>query len=228
MSEYAPDRAATRRVRKEPDERRDQILATARELFSRRPYATVSNTEIAMAAGVSRGLLNHYFGTRRELYLAAVRQMLSIPRNPAPEFAEDVPVEARVSQSLDAWLTLLERNRETWIAALDLTSSGGDADLEAILEEARDAAVDQMTEVIGLSPSSRAHPRVRSAFRGYSAMAESVSREWLKHGRLTRSQVHLLLREVLLNLLQRVLPELADAERGAPGRFGGARARSNT
>jgi hypothetical protein len=39
-------------------------------------------------------------------------------------------------------------------------------------------------------------------------MAETISREWLKHGRLTRAQVHLLLEGVLLNLLDEVVPRL--------------------
>ncbi|XVQ06341.1 TetR/AcrR family transcriptional regulator [Spirillospora sp. CA-255316] len=210
MSDHTPDGAAPRRLRKEPDERRDQILACARELFSRRPYTTVSNTDIATAAGVSRGLLNHYFGTKRELYLAAVRQMLTVPPIPPPDFAKGATVEERVSQSIDAWLTLLERNRETWVAALDLTSAGSDGDLERILEEARDGAVDHLTEVVGLASLSRAHPQIRSAFHCYSALAENVSREWLKHSRLSRPQVHLLLKEVLLNLIDRVLPGLID------------------
>ncbi|XVQ11782.1 TetR/AcrR family transcriptional regulator [Spirillospora sp. CA-255316] len=211
MSEYAPGGTAPRRVRKEPDERRDQILACARDLFSRRPYGTVSNTEIAAAAGVSRGLLNHYFGTKRDLYLAAVSEMMSVPPIPIPAFVEGAGVRERVDQSIAAWLELLERNRETWVTALDMTSSGGDADLELILEEARDRAVDHMTEVVGLTPLSRAHPEVRSAFRAYSAMAETTTREWLKRGRLTRAQVHFLLQEVLLNLIEGILPRLVEA-----------------
>jgi AcrR family transcriptional regulator len=218
MSEHTPDGTAPRRVRKEPDERRGQILACARELFSRRPYGTVSNTEIAAAAGVSRGLLNHYFGTKRDLYLAAVSEMMSVPPVPIPAFVEGAVVRERVAQSIDAWLELLERNRETWVAALDMTSSGGDADLESILEEARDRAVDHMTEVVGLTPLSRDHPEIRSAFRAYSALAETSSREWLKRERLTRAQVHFLLQEVLLNLVEEVLPRLVEAADASGGR----------
>ncbi|GAA4063492.1 helix-turn-helix domain-containing protein [Actinomadura miaoliensis] len=213
MSERRGDGAAPRRVRKEPDERRDQILACARELFSRRPYATVSNTEIAAAAGVSRGLLNHYFGTKRELYLAAVSQMMSVPPIPVPAFVAGASVGDRIDQSIEAWLELLERNRETWVAALDMTASGGDADLDRILEEARDRAVDHMTEVVGLTPLSRTHPEIRAAFRGYSAMAEATTREWLKQGRLSRDQVRLLLRQVLLHLIEDVVPALVETAR---------------
>ncbi|MEU5878767.1 TetR/AcrR family transcriptional regulator [Spirillospora sp. NPDC047279] len=199
-----------RRVRKGPDERRDQILASARALFKDRPYDSVSNTEIAAAAGVSRGLLNHYFGTKRDLYLAAVAQMMAVPPVPVPAFVQGTGVRERVAESIDAWLELLERNRTTWVTALDLTSPAGDPELERILDEARERAVDHMTEVVGLTPTARDHPEVRSAFRGFSGMAEATTREWLKYDRLTRPQVHLILEEVLLHVLEKVLPHLID------------------
>ncbi|MBW8487357.1 TetR/AcrR family transcriptional regulator [Actinomadura parmotrematis] len=200
--------AAPRWERMEPDERRDQILARARALFSERPYASVSTAEIAAAAGVSRGLLNHYFGTKRELYLAAVRQMLTVPPVPVPSFAGGAGVRERIGQSVEGWLELLGRNRETWVAALEMSSSGGDPELERILAAAREVAVDRMAEVVGLAPAARARPEVRAAFRGYSGMAEATTREWLKHGRLSRPQVRLLLEEVLVHLLDRVVPDL--------------------
>ncbi|MGA2927292.1 MAG: helix-turn-helix domain-containing protein, partial [Solirubrobacteraceae bacterium] len=55
--------------RLEHDQRRSQILACARELFSQRTFTAVSMSEIARDAGVARGLLHHYFGSKRELYL---------------------------------------------------------------------------------------------------------------------------------------------------------------
>jgi AcrR family transcriptional regulator len=58
----------------EHDERRAQILACARRLFSERHYDAVPTEEIAREAGVARGLLHHYFGTKRELFLSVVEQ----------------------------------------------------------------------------------------------------------------------------------------------------------
>ena len=63
--------AAQGRRRLEPDVRRGQILACAVRLFGERPYAEVSTTDIARSAGVARGLINHYFGTKKDLFLAA-------------------------------------------------------------------------------------------------------------------------------------------------------------
>ncbi|ACY96108.1 MULTISPECIES: TetR/AcrR family transcriptional regulator [Thermomonospora] len=216
MSKATADGGRARRVRKEPDERRDQILRCARELFSKHPYEAVSSAQIADAAGVSRGLLNHYFGTKRGLYLAAVRQMLSVPPPPVPAFVAGATVRDRVAQALDAWLELLERNRGTWITALDMMASGGDRELGRILDEARDRAVARVTEIVGLTPLAAEHPEVLSALRGFAGMAMDTSREWLKYGRLTRAQVHMLLEQTILHLTEHLIPRLvAEADRPA-------------
>ena len=71
---------APRWRRLEPDERKEQIYACAAQLFGERPYSEVSTSDIAAAAGVARGLINHYFGTKRELYLEIIRRALTVPR----------------------------------------------------------------------------------------------------------------------------------------------------
>jgi len=63
----------TARRRLAPDDRRAAILAAAGEAFSRRPYADVSMTGIADAAGVSAPLVVFYFGSKRALYLEVLR-----------------------------------------------------------------------------------------------------------------------------------------------------------
>ncbi|WP_433136473.1 TetR/AcrR family transcriptional regulator [Actinomadura nitritigenes] len=197
------------RVRKDRDERREQILVCARELFSERPYEEVSNTEIAAVAGVSRGLLNHYFGTKRELYLAVVERMLHIPPVPVPAYEPGASVRERVTESITGWLELLERNAGTWLVALDMAAgTAGDDDLARLVDAAREGAVDHITEVVGLSRLAAEHPEVRSALRGFSGMAEAATREWLRHGRLTRAQVHLLLEETIMHLIEETVPRM--------------------
>lgn len=199
---------AATRVRKGRDERREQILVCAGRLFSERPFQEISNTEIAAAAGVSRGLLNHYFGTKRELYLAVISRLMSVPPVPVPDYVAGASVRQRVTESITGWLELLERNPQTWLTAVELSGGGGDPQLDQILEKARERAVDQIIEVVGLGPQAQAHPEVRSALRGYSGMAETMTREWLKKQRLTRPQVHLFLEEILLHLIEEVIPAL--------------------
>ena len=48
--------------RLDPGQRREQILDAANALFAERAYDEVSIEDIAGAAGVTRGLVHHYFG----------------------------------------------------------------------------------------------------------------------------------------------------------------------
>ncbi|MCD0449367.1 TetR/AcrR family transcriptional regulator [Actinocorallia sp. API 0066] len=218
--------AAGRRVRKDRDERRAQILACARELFRSRRFEDVSAEEIAAAAGVSRGLLNHYFGTKRELYLAALAEMLDVPPTGIPPYRADAGLLDRVTDSVDGWLSLLEQNRETWLTALDRAAPRGDAQLDWVMEAARARAVARITEVVGLDAATAAHPQVEGVLHAFAGLAQTASREWLERERLSRAEVRHLLVSSLMHLIEKVIPDLVDgpvpgggtgAERGSGG-----------
>jgi AcrR family transcriptional regulator len=177
----------TTRTRLERDERREQILAAARRLFSERPPEEVSTTDIAREAGIARGLLHHYFGGKRELYREVVESMLRYPALPG----DDVDLPA----ALDRWLAMIARNRAAWLAAL----SARDPEVQAVVDAARDEAVDRLVDRFG------GRDELRPVLRAYSAFAEAASVEWLVRRRLTREQV----RELLLSTLTHLT-------RGAP------------
>jgi AcrR family transcriptional regulator len=61
-----------RRPRTESADTRDRILAVAREEFSRRGYEQTSVRGIAKAAGVDSALVHHYFGTKEQVFEAAI------------------------------------------------------------------------------------------------------------------------------------------------------------
>ena len=77
----------TRRGRRPgaPDTRA-AILATARELFARQGFAGTSVRSIATSAGVDAALVHHYFGTKDDLFVAA----LELPVDPRERLAEVV------------------------------------------------------------------------------------------------------------------------------------------
>jgi AcrR family transcriptional regulator len=56
---------------------RAAILKAARRLFAARDYAAVSIRDIAAAAGVSHGLLQHHFGTREQLIAAVIESEIA-------------------------------------------------------------------------------------------------------------------------------------------------------
>src|SRR5579871_6959824 len=71
MSHPAPRKRA---ARLDVDERRAQLLSLGLAMFSERSYDEVSIDDLARAAGVSKGLLYHYFPTKRDLYVAALEE----------------------------------------------------------------------------------------------------------------------------------------------------------
>jgi AcrR family transcriptional regulator len=195
--------AAPRRRRLEPDERREQILCCAMRLFGEHPYASVSTTELARQAGVARGLINHYFGTKRDLYLEVVRRLVTIPRFAIDQLPAG-PLETRVTAAVDWFLEGVSRNSKAWLAA---TGGGWDPDVERILAEADENAADRVLEATGLS----AHAvELRAMVRSYGGMVKSACREWLVRGDLTREQVRLLLTTTLLALIRDAAPGLLD------------------
>jgi len=70
---------------------RDRILASARELFARNGISNTSIRAVAAAAGVDSALVHHYFGTKEQLFAAAVH----VPIDPMDVLGplRDVPVE---------------------------------------------------------------------------------------------------------------------------------------
>ncbi len=194
-----------------------QILATARRLFSERHFGAVSTTEIARAAGVARGLLHHYFGTKRELYLEAVRSMVSIPLQPVPTELDGRDPEVLLDEGVDRWLETLERNRETWLAARGAQGFGRDPEVESIVDEARENAIDQV--IVALRPgegAATASDELRAVVRAYAGLAEATSLEWLQHDRLSRRQAHALLYEAFVAVFRRVLEAVEHASGRTP------------
>ncbi len=183
------------------DERRERILSAARKLFSERGYGAVSTTGIAAEAGVARGLINHYFGTKRDLYVEVVREMVRFRSQPVPEYVDGATPEARLDESIDRWLEMVARNREAWLAAIGAEGLGHDPEIAAVLDEAREEATSRLIQVLGLGPADDAPPELHAVLRAYGGMAEAATREWLERGRWSREQVAAFLKAALPELV---------------------------
>ena len=169
--------------------------------------------DVAAAAGVTRGLLHHYFGTKRDLHLELMRDMLRAIPVPVPEFVQGATPEQRLADSVDLWLDAIWRNRRMWLATLGGAGMGRDPEAERIWDRARDASVDRMIGVLGLGPASEASSALRGLLRSYAAFAETATREWLAHKRFTREQMHALLTSTLACLVGEVLPQVAGTDK---------------
>ncbi|KAB1142159.1 TetR/AcrR family transcriptional regulator [Streptomyces luteolifulvus] len=88
----ATARRRGRPPRTESADTRDRILAAAREEFSERGYEKTSVRGIAKAAGVDSALVHHYFGTKEQIFAAAV-EVAFAPAMNAPEAIADGPLD---------------------------------------------------------------------------------------------------------------------------------------
>ncbi|MGW3459356.1 TetR/AcrR family transcriptional regulator [Streptomyces olivaceoviridis] len=92
----APEPPARRRGRPPRTESagtRDRILTAAREEFSARGYEKTSVRGIAKAAGVDSALVHHYFGTKEQVFEAAI-EVAFAPALNAPEAVAEGPPDA--------------------------------------------------------------------------------------------------------------------------------------
>ena len=159
---------------------------------------------------MARGLLNHYFGTKRDLYLEVVAQMLRLPAAPVAPPGAARPLEIVIGESVDRFLEQISRFRETWFASLGAEGFGRDAEVEAIVTAARDETVELIIVTLGLQ--DREDDRdLRTVLRTYAGLAEMASHEWLLDATLTRAQAHALLSATLRALVLDVAPAVSHA-----------------
>ncbi|HEX6460410.1 MAG TPA: TetR/AcrR family transcriptional regulator [Thermoleophilaceae bacterium] len=210
-----PTGAQQRRTYLDAEERRAQILRVAARLFSERNYDAVSTVEVAREAGIARGLVNHYFRTKRDLYVEVVRSMLEVPDDLFPPGAGADQSErlAVLSDAVDRWLRTVKANRGTWLASIGAQGFGRDPEVEAALEDARRRIVDQLI-ALAWGPPAEATPRVRALMRGYEGFAQAITADWLQNGRLPRRDVHQLLVQGLVALVDEALPKIEQQTTG--------------
>jgi AcrR family transcriptional regulator len=185
-------RTAGSRERLDVDERRAQLVSLGLDLFAARSYDDVSIDELARQAGVSKGLLYHYFPTKRDFYVATVHeaahQLLT-----RTETSETLPPLERLRVGLDAYLDYVEAHAQAY-AALMRGGVGSDPEVAKIIDDARTRMVDRLLEGLpGIPPT----PLVRAAARGYVGFCEATSLDWLDNRATPRSELRDLMIEVL-------------------------------
>ena len=194
------------RVRLDLDERRAQLVALGLAAFSERAYDEVSVDDVARSAGVSKGLLYHYFPTKRDFYVACLREAAKRLLAETIGACDDdaAPPLDRVRQGIDAYLDYVVRHARAF-TALFRGGIGSDPQVAAVIEETRSAYVDRLLDGAELYPLAQARsgsPGLRIALRGWVALAEAVSLEWVERRELPQAALRELLVEMLLAALR--------------------------
>ncbi len=193
-------------TRLDPEGRRHQILAAALRVFSEKPYGSVSMSAIAREAGVTRGLVHHYFGGKTQLYGALVASLaeFSVPMT-APD--PSLPLEQLVAIRVDSWIDFIAEHRQ-----IALTIGAGmhpdDPELMAIIQDAREEIVELIMRAVALDTEASA--QMRFLIRSYLGLTGAAAGEWLYHERATRDEVHAMFTHALISLIRYALPALSE------------------
>jgi AcrR family transcriptional regulator len=165
----------TRPVRRlENDERRNQLLAVGLELFSSTSFDSVSIDEIAGRVGMSRGLLYHYFSSKRVFYVEVVRLAARDLLGRLGRGSANTPNE-RLRTDLSAYLTFVTEHRAGFVTLLR-GGIGSDPEVQQVLDETRSAIVGHVLAGIGVE---RPDPSLEVALHGWVGFVESASLRWL-------------------------------------------------
>lgn len=172
------------RTRLPTDERRQQLLDLGLELFSAKSYEHVEVADIAARAGVSKGLLYHYFGSKGDFYAAVVERAAGILLE-AVRTPETLIGLERARAGIEAYLSYVVDRAEAYLALMH-GGLGADPRVLAIVDRTRAAIVAQMLEGLGLDEPP---PVFRVAGRSWLGAVEAASLDWLRHRDVSRAQL---------------------------------------
>ena len=190
--------ATAKRSRLSVDERREQLVRLGVDIFSERPYDEVSIDGIAAAAGISKGLLYHYFPSKRDFYVAVVRHGAA-QLEAATVIDETAYPEDGFIAGLDRYLDYVEDHASGFAAVLG-AGIGNDPAVRAIVDDVRRAMTDRILDNLTrrVEPPVPSTPQVRVAVRGWVGFAEAASLDWLEHREVSREQLRNLLASTLV------------------------------
>jgi AcrR family transcriptional regulator len=206
----------TPRTRLEPADRRRELLVVAERLAATDGIGSLSTQAGAPAAGASKALVFHYFGSvvglQRAVVSAAVDDLLAALAATEGPVSPERPVVV-----LDAFITTVTARRELWT---DIWRGAlhDDPQTQEILADARSLLVERLARRSTAVHASSTSPTPDAAgdqrlspdalallSRGWVALAENTTAAWLAGSPLTQHE----LRDLLVRTLSAVLGDLA-------------------
>jgi AcrR family transcriptional regulator len=187
-----------KRSRLSPEARRAQLIELGVEMLATRRLDELSVELIASTAGISRGLLFHYFSSKQEFHLEVARAAAAeMIRRTQPDPALS-PVDA-LRAALTSFIEYVEENPDNY-KSLVRGAASGDADMRAIFDETRSTMAQRIITVVA-DQGLVVDARTTLAIHGWVAYVEECVVRWID----TRT----LRREELLDLLTKSLPAIA-------------------
>jgi len=199
-----PTAGRVSRTRLTPDQRRTQLLDLGVSLLATRSLDELTIDLLAEEAGISRGLLYHYFGTKHDFHEALVRRAIDdLVEQTAPPAGDD-PLE-RLLASVAVYVDYVVANYEGY-ASIVKAAQGGNETLRRLYDGARAALTDRIFTADAQGEVVPDTPAARLMVRGWAALAEELVLAWAR----TPAGVS---REELIRVITGALPVLVDLTR---------------
>lgn len=188
-------------TRLSPQARRAQLLDLGVRLFATRSVEEMSIDVLAEEAGVSRGLLYHYFGSKQDFREAVIRHAVEdlVAQTAPPATGE--PLE-RLLASLGVYVDYVLANLGCY-RSLVRAAAGGSGEVRALYEEGRAALTDRIFREDSRGEVLVDTPQARLVVRGWSAMTEEMVLAWAEDSSA-------MTRDELVEVLALSLPALVD------------------
>lgn len=169
------------------EERRQQLIGVALELFSHRSPDDVSIDEIAAAAGISRPLVYHYFPGKLSLYEAALRRAAD---ELALRFVEprEGPLGARLLRVMGRFFAFVDEHGPGFSALMRGGPAAGSNRTNAMVDEVRRAAYEQILSHLGVEEPPA---RLALVVRSWVSLAETTALLWLDGREIPRAELEL-------------------------------------
>lgn len=164
--------------RLEPDARRAHLLSVGAAVFGSKAYDEVQIDQIAQQAGVSRGLLYHYFPNKRAFFAAIVQlgydEILEVTR-PDPA----LPPAAQLQAGLEAYLDYVQHHPHMY-RAIFRGAASSEASVQQVVNRNLDEQARRILEGMGVSRSES--PWAHLAVRAWMAFLIQAVLDWLDQG----------------------------------------------
>ena len=159
------------------EDRKKQLVKIGLMMLRTKPIHELSIDAIAGQAGISRGLLFHYFPSKRDYYVAVIsaagRRLLRVTK---PD--DSLAPEEQLREMLTQFVAFIERRRTAYISFVRGAAGGDDFAVE-VYDETRAGLTKRVLTYIG-TPEVADDPKSLDYLRihAWLSYAEDLAIEW--------------------------------------------------
>lgn len=174
------------RVRLSPEQRRAQLIELGVRMLAKTTIDELSIDELAAEAGISRGLLFHYFRSKREFHLAVAQAA-------ADELLRHTDIDPTLepmtmaAHGIESFVDYVSANRDAYVSLVRGARSG-DAEMRAISDQTRATMADRILDHVHLVGLTKT-PAATLVVRAWLAFCEEAVVQWLATDAMSRDEL---------------------------------------